>query len=126
MECARNGFKPGLTAFNTSTSQSGCDYTRSLALSARWSVSTLPHGRVGDVRHGDFRRTHKLLSQVPTGWLFHWTDDPAMKILHIIEVTFAQAFYDWALREIDPMHPDVPQLVMKRQRLADEAKRMFT
>lgn len=48
-----------------------------------------------------------------------------MKILHLIQVTVAQAFYGWALREIDPMHPDLPQLVMKRQQLADEAKRMF-
>ena len=48
-----------------------------------------------------------------------------MKILHFIHVTFAQAFYGWALREIDPMHPDLPKLVMKRQQLADEARRMF-
>ena len=49
----------------------------------------------------------------------------AMKILRFIHLTFAQAFYGWALREIDPMHPDLPRLVMKRQELADQARRMF-
>ena len=33
--------------------------------------------------------------------------------------------YPWALREIDPMHPDLPKLVMRRQELADQARRMF-
>ena len=49
----------------------------------------------------------------------------AMKIIRFIHLTFAQAFYGWALREIDPMHPDLPRLVMKRQELADQARRMF-
>jgi hypothetical protein len=48
-----------------------------------------------------------------------------MKIIRFIHLTFSQAFYGWALREIDPMHPDLPKLVMKRQELADEARRMF-
>ena len=48
-----------------------------------------------------------------------------MKILRFIHVSFAQAFYGWALREIDPMHPDLPKLVMRRQELADQARRMF-
>jgi hypothetical protein len=48
-----------------------------------------------------------------------------MKIIRFIHLTFAQAFYGWALREIDPMHPDLPKLVMKRQELADQARRMF-
>lgn len=48
-----------------------------------------------------------------------------MKILRFIHLTFAQAFYGWALREIDPMHPDLPKLVMRRQELADQARRMF-
>ncbi len=49
----------------------------------------------------------------------------AMKILRFIHLTCAQAFYGWALREIDPMHPDLPRLVMKRQELDDQARRMF-
>jgi hypothetical protein len=49
----------------------------------------------------------------------------AMKIIRFIHLTFSQAFYGWALREIDPMHPDLPKLVMKRQELADQARRMF-
>jgi hypothetical protein len=48
-----------------------------------------------------------------------------MKVLELIHVTVAQAFYRWALREIDPMHPDLPRIVMKRLELADKARRMF-
>ena len=48
-----------------------------------------------------------------------------MKILRFIHLSFAQAFYGWALREIDPMHPDLPKLVMRRQELEDQARRMF-
>jgi hypothetical protein len=49
----------------------------------------------------------------------------AMKILRFIHLTLAQAFYGWALKEIDPMHPDLPKLVMKRQELQDAHRRMF-
>lgn len=48
-----------------------------------------------------------------------------MKILHFIHLTLAQAFYAWALKEIDPMHPDLPKIVMKRQELADKHRAMF-
>lgn len=48
-----------------------------------------------------------------------------MKILNLIHVTFAQFFYDWALREINPMHPDMPRIMMRRLELQDKAKRVF-
>ncbi len=48
-----------------------------------------------------------------------------MKILDLIHVTFAGAFYRWALREIDPMHPDLPQILLRQQQLADKAKNVF-
>ena len=48
-----------------------------------------------------------------------------MKILNLIHVTLAQAFYSWALREINPLHPDVPRIMLRRQELADKARRMF-
>jgi hypothetical protein len=48
-----------------------------------------------------------------------------MKILELIHVTFAQAFYSWAMREIDPLHPDLPRIVMRQQELRDKAQRMF-
>lgn len=49
----------------------------------------------------------------------------AMKVLELIHVSMAQAFYRWALREIDPLHPDLPRIVMKRLELQDKARRMF-
>jgi hypothetical protein len=48
-----------------------------------------------------------------------------MKILNLIHVMAAQAFYNWAMREIDPMHPDVPRILMRQLELADKANRVF-
>jgi hypothetical protein len=48
-----------------------------------------------------------------------------MKILRFMHLLLAQAFYQWALHEIDPMHPDLPKLVMRRRELDDQARRMF-
>jgi hypothetical protein len=48
-----------------------------------------------------------------------------MKIVHLIHVMLAQAFYNWALREIDPLHPDVPKIIRRQSELADKAARMF-
>jgi hypothetical protein len=48
-----------------------------------------------------------------------------MKILDFIHVTLAQAFYGWAMSEINPMHPDVPRIMLRQSELADKAQRMF-
>jgi hypothetical protein len=48
-----------------------------------------------------------------------------MKILNLIHVMVAQAFYSWALREINPLHPDVPRIMLRRMELADKATRVF-
>jgi hypothetical protein len=48
-----------------------------------------------------------------------------MKILQLIHVVTAQAFYRWALSEINPLHPDVPRILMRRQELDDKARRIF-
>jgi hypothetical protein len=48
-----------------------------------------------------------------------------MKILDLIHVMFAQAFYKWAMREINPMHPDLPRIVLRQMELADKAQRVF-
>jgi hypothetical protein len=48
-----------------------------------------------------------------------------MKILNLIHVMVAQAFYRWALREIDPLHPDVPRIMLRRRELEDKAQRIF-
>jgi hypothetical protein len=48
-----------------------------------------------------------------------------MKILNLIHVVFARAFYSWALREIDPLHPDVPRIIRRRQELTDKYQRMW-
>lgn len=48
-----------------------------------------------------------------------------MKILDLIHVMCAQAFYKWAMREINPMHPDLPRIVLRQMELADKAQRVF-
>jgi hypothetical protein len=48
-----------------------------------------------------------------------------MKILKLIHVMCAQAFYSWAMREIDPLHPDLPRIMMRQSELADKAQRTF-
>ena len=48
-----------------------------------------------------------------------------MKILNLIHVMFAQAFYKWAMREINPLHPDLPQILLRQKELDDKAKRIF-
>jgi hypothetical protein len=48
-----------------------------------------------------------------------------MKILHLIHVMVAQAFYSWAAREINPLHPDVPRIMMRQRELNDKARRIF-
>jgi hypothetical protein len=55
----------------------------------------------------------------PTGMI------KAMKILTLLHVTVAQAFYRWAMKEIDPMHPDVPRIMLRQKELADQARRLF-
>jgi len=48
-----------------------------------------------------------------------------MKILNLIHVMVAQAFYKWALSEINPLHPDVPRIMLRQQELEDKARRIF-
>ena len=48
-----------------------------------------------------------------------------MKILNLIHVVVAQAFYRWAMREINPMHPDLPRIMARQQELADKAQRIL-
>jgi Arc/MetJ family transcription regulator len=48
-----------------------------------------------------------------------------MEVLRLLYLTTARAFYGWALREIDPLHPDVPRLVLRRYELNERARRRW-
>lgn len=48
-----------------------------------------------------------------------------MKILHFIHAAVASEFYAWAMREINPTHPDVPRIMRRQLELADKMKRIF-
>jgi hypothetical protein len=45
--------------------------------------------------------------------------------MKILNVMVAQAFYSWAMREINPLHPDLPRIMLRQKELADKAHRMF-
>jgi hypothetical protein len=48
-----------------------------------------------------------------------------MKILHLLHVVVAQAFYRWAMNEISPMHPDLPKIMLRQQQLAEKYRRIW-
>jgi hypothetical protein len=45
-------------------------------------------------------------------------------VLRLIHLTIAQAFYAWAMREINPLHPDLPRILVRQAELKDAAKKM--
>jgi hypothetical protein len=49
-----------------------------------------------------------------------------MNILRLMHVLVAQAFYRWALREMNPLDPDLPRIVLREHELADEARRLHS
>jgi len=48
-----------------------------------------------------------------------------MKILNLLHVVVAQAFYRWAMAEISPMHPDLPKIMLRQQQLAEKYRRIW-
>jgi hypothetical protein len=48
-----------------------------------------------------------------------------MKILYLLHVVLAQAFYRWAMREISPLHPDVPRIMLRQQELDERMRRIW-
>jgi hypothetical protein len=47
-----------------------------------------------------------------------------MYVLQRLRVWIAQAFYRWALSEIDPLHPDLAWLLLRQRELSDQARRL--
>ena len=48
-----------------------------------------------------------------------------MKIINLLHVVVAQAFYRWAMREISPTHPDVPRIVRRQQELREKYRQIW-
>ena len=65
------------------------------------------------------------MSQAPTTPADSSPQHPGMKILNLIHVMVAQAFYSWAMREINPLHPDLPRIMLRQKELSDKAQRIF-
>jgi hypothetical protein len=71
------------------------------------------------------RKRLEWTSQAPTDRRRLNGNYAVMKILSLIHVMAAQAFYRWAMREINPLHPDLPRIMLRQQELSDKARRMF-
>lgn len=48
-----------------------------------------------------------------------------MSILRILHTLAGAGFYAWALREINPLHPDLPRIVLRKRELQDELARLL-
>jgi len=48
-----------------------------------------------------------------------------MKLLNILHAWVADGFYRWAMREINPLHPDVPVILQRRRELQDKMERLL-
>lgn len=48
----------------------------------------------------------------------------SMKIPKLLYIVLALAFYKWAMREIKPLHPDVPKIVRRKRELEEEYKKL--
>jgi hypothetical protein len=68
---------------------------------------------------------HIMVFRVCLRWNTETLRGTTVEILNLVYVMTARAFYDWALREIDPLHPDVPRLVMRQHELDERARKLF-
>lgn len=48
-----------------------------------------------------------------------------MLVLRVCQNMLLQAYYQWALREINPLHPDVPRIMQKQIELRDIARTLL-
>lgn len=48
-----------------------------------------------------------------------------MKVLQLLYLACARAFYQWALAEIHPTHPDIPQILMRHRELDSRYRQLF-
>lgn len=48
-----------------------------------------------------------------------------MKVLRLLHLTIAGAFYRWAMAEIDPLHPDLPRILVRQSQIRDQTKDLF-
>jgi hypothetical protein len=48
-----------------------------------------------------------------------------MSLLRMLHSWIGCSFYAWAMREIDPLHPDVPRIVLRQRELQDTLRRLL-
>jgi hypothetical protein len=48
-----------------------------------------------------------------------------MLVLQLLRIRINKAYLKWALSEIDPLHDDVPSIVMKQARLTEQERTLL-
>jgi hypothetical protein len=48
-----------------------------------------------------------------------------LKLLQLLHAWIAGEFYRWAMREINPLHPDVPRIMARQRELQDKMGRLL-
>lgn len=48
-----------------------------------------------------------------------------MHLFDLMYVIARRAFYHWAMREIDPMHPDLPGILVRQSEFDERARELF-
>ncbi len=43
----------------------------------------------------------------------------------MLHTWIGSSFYAWAMREIDPLHPDLPRIVLRQRELQDTLDRLL-
>ena len=49
-----------------------------------------------------------------------------MKLVNLLYLVCARAFYRWVMREINPLHPDVGKIVLRQIDLEAKYRRMWS
>jgi len=49
-----------------------------------------------------------------------------MKILKFVYISLAQSYNNWAMREINPLHKDVPKIIRRQIELREAAENLFS
>jgi hypothetical protein len=48
-----------------------------------------------------------------------------VNLLHAIHAWIATGFYTWAMREIDPLHPDLPRVLLRQREVKDKLRTLL-
>lgn len=48
-----------------------------------------------------------------------------MKVLHLLLLALEDLYLRWGMYEIDPLHPDLPKILIRRLEIAEKTRRIY-